>query len=135
MGAPTSSVLSEMYLQFMEDNKLYTILLRNNILGYFRYVDDVLIVYNDSNTDIDKLLAHFNNAIPTMTFSIEKESNNNINFLGITVHRNTENFSFSIYRKPTTTDIIIPNDSCHPSEHKDAAIWYMLNRMKNYQLN
>jgi len=135
MGAPTSSVLSEIYLQFMEHNKLYTVLLQNNILGYFRYVDDILIVYNGSNTDIDKLLLHFNNTIPTMTFSIEKESDNSINFLDITVHMDTESFSFSIYRKPTTTDIIIPNDSCHPPEHKHAAIRYMLNRMNNYQLN
>ena len=109
MGAPTSSVLSELYLQFMEHNKLYTTLLQNSILGYFRYVDDILIVYNDSKTDIDKLLDLFNNAMPTMMFSIEKESNNSINFLDITIHRNTENFSFSIYRKPTTTDIIIPS--------------------------
>ena len=48
---------------------------------------------------------------------------------------NTENFSFSIYRKPTTTDILIPRDSCHPPEHKHAAIYYMLNRMNTYLLN
>ena len=85
MGAPTSSVLSEIYLQFMEHNKLYTILLQNNILGYIRYVDDILIVYNDSNTDSDKLLVHSHNAIPTKIFSIEKESDNCIKFLDITV--------------------------------------------------
>jgi len=58
---------------------------------------DILIVYNDSKTDIDKLLDFFNNAMPTMMFSIEKESKNSINFLDITIHRNIENFSFSIY--------------------------------------
>jgi len=51
MGAPTSSVLSEIYLQFMENTKLYTILLQNNNLCYFRYVDGILIVHNDSKTD------------------------------------------------------------------------------------
>jgi len=56
MGAPSSSVLSEMYLQVKEKTKLYTILLQNNILGNFRYVDDILTVHNDSNTDADKLL-------------------------------------------------------------------------------
>ena len=60
MGAPTSPALSEIDLQFVEHTKLYTILLQNNILGYFQYVDDILIVYNDSNTDIDKLLDYFN---------------------------------------------------------------------------
>jgi hypothetical protein len=39
-----------------------------------------------------------------------------------------------IYRKPTYTDSIIPNDTCHPTEHKLAAIRYLYNRMNNYQL-
>jgi len=72
-----------------------------------------------------------------MTFSIEKELDNSINFLDITAHKSIENFSFSIivYQKPTTTDTVIPNDSCHPPEHKHAAIRYMLNRMNSYQSN
>jgi len=119
----------------MEHTKLYTILSQNNILGCFRYADNILVVYNDSKTDIDKVLDNFNNAIPAMIFSIEKEIDNSINFLDITVHKSTENFSFSIYRKPTTTDTIIPNDSCHPPEHKHAAIHYMYDRMNSYQLS
>jgi len=70
-----------------------------------------------------------------MTFSIEKELDNSINCLDIMIHNSVENFSFSTYRKPTITDTIIPNDSCHPYEHKHATIHYMLNRMNNYQLN
>ena len=45
-----------------------------------------------------------------------------------------DGFSFEIYRKPTATDIIIPNDSCHPREHKTAEISYYFNRMKTYKL-
>jgi len=115
MGAPISSILSELYLQFMEHTKLYTIQLQNNVLGYSRYVDDILTVCNDSKTDIDKVLDYFNNAIPAITFCVEKETDNSINFLDITVHKSTENLSFSTHRKPTTTDTIIPNDSCHPA--------------------
>lgn len=135
MGAPTSSVLSEIYLQFMEHTQFYTTLILNNVLGYFRYGNDILIIYNESSTNTDTLLDCFNNAMPATTFSIEKEPDNSINFLDITVHKKARNFSFSIYQKPTTTDTIIPNDSCHPHEHKYAAIHYMVNRMNNYQLS
>jgi len=134
MGAPTSSALSEVYLQFMENTRLQTILTENNILGYFSYVDDILIVYNEKETDIHLVLEQFNNTITTMKFSIEKEMNNSINFLDITIHKNHGNISFSAYRKPTTTDMIIPKDSCHPQEHKQAAIGYLLTRMNNYHL-
>jgi hypothetical protein len=41
---------------------------------------------------------------------------------------------FEIYRKPTHTDIIIPNDSCHPYEHKTSAIKYLINRVNTYPI-
>jgi hypothetical protein len=79
MGSPTSPVLSAVYIQFMENTKLHTILIKNKVLGYFRYIDDILIVYNDADTDVDVLLDLFNNTMPTMTFSIQKMTNNSIN--------------------------------------------------------
>lgn len=36
---------------------------------------------------------------------------------------------FAIYRKPTTTDLIIHKDSCHPHEHKKSAINFLVNGM------
>ena len=45
MGTPTSSILSEFYLQHLENSKIYDNLLNFNIMGYFRYVDDLLIIY------------------------------------------------------------------------------------------
>jgi hypothetical protein len=43
MGAPSSAVLPEIYLQFIECNNIYDILPKHNIIGYFRYADDVLV--------------------------------------------------------------------------------------------
>jgi hypothetical protein len=60
MGAPTSSIFSEFYVQFLEDSKIYNLLLNYNILGYFRYVEDTLILYNGSTTEIEDLLNDFN---------------------------------------------------------------------------
>jgi hypothetical protein len=42
------------------------------------------------------------------------------------------NLQFAIYRKHTETEIIIPNDSCHPYEHKTSRINYLINRMHSY---
>jgi hypothetical protein len=36
---------------------------------------------------------------------------------------------FAIYRKHTQTDVIIPNDSCHPYEHKILSINYLIHRV------
>jgi hypothetical protein len=52
MGAPTSVILAEVYIQHMEHKQLYPILTRYQIMGYFRYVDDILIIYNQNKTNI-----------------------------------------------------------------------------------
>jgi len=35
MGAPTSSILSDIYLQFLENKKIFDILKEEKIIGYF----------------------------------------------------------------------------------------------------
>ena len=109
MGAPTSSVLSEIFLQYTEHTEICDSL-KQHIIGYFRYVDDILIVYNDKDTNIQNILNLFNNISLILNFAIEHEVNNSINFLNLTIYKNQQ-FSFRVYRKPTATDIIIPHDS------------------------
>jgi len=65
-----------------------------------------------------------------MKFTTEEEKENKINFLDITISKEENNISFDIYRKPATTDTIIPNESYHPQEHKLAVIRYKVNRME-----
>ena len=69
-----------------------------------------------------------------MHFTMEEEVDNRINFLDSTISRVDNTISFNIYRKPTATDII-PNDSCHPPEHKLAAIRYLTNCLSTYPRN
>jgi hypothetical protein len=40
MGAPTSAFLSEIYLQYIECNKIF-ILQENKVVGNYRYVDGI----------------------------------------------------------------------------------------------
>jgi hypothetical protein len=72
---------------------------------------------------------------PNMNFTIEEETNNSINFLGIIITNKHDHLSFTVYRKPTTTATIIPNDSCHPVQHKLAAIRFLTNRRDAYSLD
>jgi hypothetical protein len=52
MGTPTSVMLSEIYMQFLQNYTIYNILKTHNIKDYFRYVDDILIVYNNTESNI-----------------------------------------------------------------------------------
>jgi len=126
MGAPTSSIFSEIYLQFLENTKIYDILQKTRVEGYFRYVDDILIVYNENFTDVNEIHNMFNSVSPDLNFMLEQEQNNGLNFLDLTIKKTPNKMIFDIYRKPATSDNIIPNDSCHPSEHKLATIRYFI---------
>src|SRR5215510_7637846 len=132
MGAPSSSILSTVYLQYIEHTAIYDVLLRNQILGYFRYLDDILIVYSHDKTNINEVLKNFNDITPTMQFTTEEESNNQLNFLDFTIKKGNNRISFNIYRKPMTMDIIIPQELCHPMEQKLSAIRYLQNRNETY---
>jgi hypothetical protein len=63
MGAPTSSIFSEFYLHYQENSRIYDLLRNHNIAGYFCYVDDILIVYNESTTNIEDLLHCFTTVV------------------------------------------------------------------------
>ena len=88
MRPPTSSIFSKIYLQYLKNTKICDILINYRIVGYFRYVDDILIVYKKELTNIQEILDPFNNMTPTMTFTMEEEINNHINFLDITISKN-----------------------------------------------
>jgi hypothetical protein len=64
MLSPTSSIFSKIYLQYIENTAIYDILRHNNIAGYFRYVD-ILIVYNNTTTNVIGVFNSFNEAMPT----------------------------------------------------------------------
>jgi len=88
MGAPTSSILSEINLQHMKGTTIPKLLRKHNIRGYFRYVDDILLVYIDNITNIHMVLNEFNNLTPKLKFTLEEQQNNQINFLDFTIIKN-----------------------------------------------
>jgi hypothetical protein len=108
MGAPSSSILSEIFLQHAEHSHLPSLTQKHKIINYFCYVDDILLIYDSTLTNIQAILEDFNSIHPNLTFTGETEHENRFSFLDITIHRTPRNIKISIYRKLTFTDTIIP---------------------------
>ena len=106
MGAPSFSFLSEIYLQYIQSNYIMDIINKYNILGYFRYVDGILIIYGSLNIDIHSVLNEFNKIQPQIQYTMECETNNTLHYLDFSTHRKSNTFEFRILRKPTYTDKI-----------------------------
>jgi hypothetical protein len=134
MGAPSPAFLAEFFLQYIENTYIIDIRTKNLIIAYFRYVDDILILNDHANTNINIVQNEFNQVHPNLNYTLEIETNNQLNFLDTTITRTNENFKFSIYRKPTYRDVIIAYNSCPPTQHKIAALRYFTNRLNTFPI-
>jgi hypothetical protein len=121
MGA----ILAEICVHCLEHNQIYAVLIKHQIIGYFRYIDDILIIYDNNKTHTDTMLMEFKTIHLTINFTREYETDKKTNFLDLTIQIKHDKLNFTIYRKPTSTDILIHNNSCNPNEHKLASINYL----------
>ena len=88
---------------------------------YGRFVDDTLNVTTLDNDNRELFLNYLNAIHPSVIFTCEN-GGRSINFLKLTISFTDDNkFDFSIYRKPTATDLVINKQSNHPTKHKHAA--------------
>jgi hypothetical protein len=134
MGAPSSGIIAEIFLQHAENLHLAHLTQKHNIINYFRYVDDILLIFDPNHTDIQAILTDFNAIHPKLHFTAEAEDNNSLNYLDISIRRTPTGLRTSIYRKPTITDTIIPYTSNHPTQYKYATIKFLYNRLNTYNL-
>jgi hypothetical protein len=77
----------------------------------------------------------FNTKHLTINFTTEYEADENVNFLDLTIQRKHDKLNYTIYRRPTSTDIFIHNSSCHPYQHKVACVGYLTNRLYSYPVS
>jgi organic radical activating enzyme len=121
MGSPLSSTMAEIFLQHLEQSKIKYLLEDKKIAFYNRYVDDIFIIYNQTETTPQHILKHFNEQNKNLQFTINEEVNNQITYLDLNLINKHGKIKMEIFRKPTTTDITINNKSCHPREQELAA--------------
>ena len=134
MGAPSSSLIAEIFLQHLEHLHLPQLTHKHKIINYWRYADDILITYDPNHTNIQAILQDFNSMHTSLQFTAETETDNSINYLDISIHKSPTGLKISIFRKPTFTDTIIPYTSNHPTQHKYAAIRFLYHRLNTYNL-
>jgi hypothetical protein len=92
-------------------------------------VDDILITYDQNGTDEDTIYNMINNIDEHLEFKISRAENKTINYLDLSIKRNTSSMDLNIYKKPTYMDITIHFSSNHPYDHKLAAFKYYIHRM------
>lgn len=131
MGSPLSGILADIFLNHIEQQIIQQLRAIDDTIKWYRYVDDVILIYNSTKFNTQEILDIANRTHNKINFTKEDEIDNKINYLDITIHRMTTQVNISVYRKKTTTSHVIHFSSCHPNEHKQAAFRYYLNRAHN----
>ena len=108
MGNPISATMANLFLSFHEKNWLDNCPLEFKPLIYRRYVDDCFIIFKE-RSHAPKFLEYLNVQHNNIKFTMEIETENELNFLDCNVKKNAiENFVtliFSVFRKPTFTSL------------------------------
>jgi Reverse transcriptase (RNA-dependent DNA polymerase) len=130
MGNPLSPILANIFMSKFEMN-----LASMNVLPriWYRYVDEIFAVIK--RTDIQSTLDMLNSQHNTIKFTVEEERDQMLQFLDINVRRNSDSFEFSIYRKPTNTNLYIKSTSFQAPAQKAAAFHSMAHRLTNVPMS
>lgn len=101
---------------------------------WWRYMDDVYGVIRARG--LQQLMNALNQQHPSIKFTYEIEEEGSLPFLDLKIHHQEDHsLRFTIYRKPTSTDRYITNDSFHHGCHKASAFHAMVYRMLNIPLD
>jgi hypothetical protein len=73
MGAPTSSLLLQISLQFTDHNSTFDIFIQQHIIGYFRHIDDILIIYVSKIPHIKNVQARFHDIHSVLKYTTEEK--------------------------------------------------------------
>ena len=99
MGSPLGPLLADIFLAIIENGKLKDTI--SDLTRYHRYVDDVFCIADD-NLNLDALLNQFNQAHQSLNFTLEKEVDDQLDFLDVTLIRRTNGtLQRSVCRKKT----------------------------------
>ena len=162
MGAPLSSLAADVFMDQFERN-LFQSSSSPNVLKWFRYVDDILCIWNGSLPELEIFHYHLNSLEPSIKFTLEI-GGNSTNFLDLTItlrtltpanlfHRPTSNIQngpqpsleiSSILALPlsspffvnlSNSGVLMHGDSFHPYNHKFAAFNSIIHRLLSLPLS
>ena len=119
--------LANLFLMFYEHKWLEKCPLQFQPKYYHRYVNNIFLMF-ESRDHVKKFLKYMNLCHPSIQFTCEKESNNKISFLDISVTRMDNKLTTSLY----FSGVYLNFNSFLPINYKKSIIFYSVR--KTYML-
>ena len=130
MGTPCACIYATLFFAYFEQTYILPTY-KNNILFYVRTIDDILIIWQNTN---DTTFEIFKNDLDNqckLTWNTE-EPTTQTNFLDLTITIDPQgNISTKTFQKPMNLFLYIPNHSEHPSNMTKSLIYGLLQTYMN----
>lgn len=116
MGACFAPNYSNLFMGLWEETFVYSNLntFAEKIKYYGRYIDDILLIWSGSESELSLFHSYLNNTNPNLKLNLEF-SHTQISFLDLKISKDLNgDLHTSIFRKPTDRNTILKADSFHP---------------------
>uniref|UniRef100_A0A8C5M1L9 Reverse transcriptase domain-containing protein n=1 Tax=Leptobrachium leishanense TaxID=445787 RepID=A0A8C5M1L9_9ANUR len=115
MGTTCAPTYANIYLGVWEKQYVFSDQnpFRHKILLWKRYIDDIFLIWGGTPEDFLDLTNYLNRNSLNLRFTYEIHQNS-LNFLDVTIVRNEERVSTTLYRKETATNSLLNWTSFHP---------------------
>jgi hypothetical protein len=120
------------FLPFPVRRFLHHLKLNYNISIIIRYLDDILIIYNNKKHIEEQIAQDLETIHKNIEFTYETEKNS-INYLDFTLKKNleTNSIDIGIYRKSSSNTIFIHRTSRNPHQQKLSIFNSVIHRLTN----
>ena len=116
MGTKCAPSYANISVGWFEEKFIFPLL--TNLSDFFlRFIDDIFLIWNGTNTEFDNFLKKINECHPSMKFEYEM-SKTEINFLDTTVFKVVNKLRTKLYVKPTDRQSYLHSKSEHPNSTK-----------------
>uniref|UniRef100_A0A8C5N1Z7 Reverse transcriptase domain-containing protein n=1 Tax=Leptobrachium leishanense TaxID=445787 RepID=A0A8C5N1Z7_9ANUR len=115
MGTTCAPAYANLYLGIWEKQHIFSDCnpYRSKILFWKRYIDDIILVWGGTQEEFVDLTNYLNKNTLNLRFTHEIHRDS-LNFLDVTLTRNEELVSTTLYRKETATNNLLNWSSFHP---------------------
>ena len=108
--------------------------IRDHVILYVRYIDDLLFVWKGSESELLKFLEEINKIHPTIKFDYEY-SRESVNFLDTTIKIIGKKLITTLFTKPTDRRAYLHSNSYHPESTKKSIAYSQASRLRRICTN
>jgi hypothetical protein len=128
MGTKCAPTYASLFMGKFEETYIIP-KIRNSIMMYVRYIDDIFLIWKGSEEDLNKFLIEINEVHHSIKFDHEL-SRKSVNFLDCKVSLTGNRLSSAVFTKPTDRKSYLHAKSYHPKSTKEAIAYGQATRIR-----